>query len=369
MRIAVIKNIKGPGNVRTLEALAAREDCEVLVVYEAETEPNRRWRYSAPDFQHVVLQSRTIAGGRLAPESFVHLPRSPLRDLRDFEPDVVVASGGVWNSPTNALALAARGRYNWAFVPWWGEFEAGRQRALRRIVEPWVRTFVRGGDAWLTYSDRATNDVVRHGGRREHCIFVPNVSDAAPAPARPEARPHDTVRFLFSGQLNERKGIRDLLGALGALEDVELWVAGDGPLGELMRAASGSRLNWLGHVSGERLHALYDECDVLVMPSRYDIWGLVVNEALEHGMPVICTDQVAAGDYLIDEGVTGVRVPARDPAAFAAAMAEVAGWSHERFERARDAGQERMRCWTPEAAADAIVEGCRMAIDRRAGRA
>ena len=62
---------------------------------------------------------------------------------------------------------------------------------------------------------------------------------------------------------------------------------------------------------------MYDLCDVFVLPSEREPWGLVVNEAMNAGKPVIVSDRVGAGPDLIDDSVNGFIYPARDVAALA----------------------------------------------------
>ena len=141
------------------ERLAQREECELLVVSETPMERDRRWQpESHLPFEHVLLDSWTLdlawlavgSGFRTRFDTYIYVPKRPLRALADFAPDVVVAGGGgIWSSPANIAALAARRHHGWAFVPWWGSFTRPQPTWPRRLADPWVKYFMRRADACL----------------------------------------------------------------------------------------------------------------------------------------------------------------------------------------------------------------------------
>ena len=103
-----------------------------------------------------------------------------------------------------------------------------------------------------------------------------------------------------------------LLEAFRRVDGGELWIVGDGPMREAVEAAASRdrRIRLLGHRDGEALAQAYRDAHILLVPSLYEPWGLVVHEGLAHGLPVITTDQVGAGDDLIESGTNGYVVPA-----------------------------------------------------------
>jgi len=95
-------------------------------------------------------------------------------------------------------------------------------------------------------------------------------------------------------------------------------------------------------VPWEALPALYAEADALVLPSRHDGWGLVVNEALASGIPVVATTAVGAATDLLREGETGFLVPPADVGALATALLAAARAPAGMGERARLLARERL---------------------------
>lgn len=125
------------------------------------------------------------------------------------------------------------------------------------------------------------------------------------------------LRVLFAGSLSQRKGLAYLLRAVELVgEDVELTLIGKRvaacrPLDEAVSAH-----RWLESVPHDEMLREMREHDVLVFPSLFEGFGLVVTEALSQGIPVIATKNTCAPD-LIEDGRDGFIVPIRDAAAIA----------------------------------------------------
>ena len=106
-----------------------------------------------------------------------------------------------------------------------------------------------------------------------------------------------TLRLLYIGRLHPKKGIENLLQALGALDDnVMLTVCGAGEpayetsLKNLVHTLGlGARARFQGHVDGERKSTAFREADICVVPSFTENFAMVVAEALAHGVPVIAS--------------------------------------------------------------------------------
>ncbi len=361
--------------------LAERTDIELLLVTETPMERDRSWRVETDlPVEHVQLDSWTLdlawmavgSGFKTRFDSYVYVPKRPLVPLHRFSPHVVVAAGGgVWSSPANIAALAARHRYGWAVVPWWNSFTREKRSLPRRVAEPWVRYFFRSGDAWLAGGSRHARDAVRLGAHPDRTLIAPLT---ALGPDPPLERTGLFVpgqpRYLFVGRFIERKGIDVLLAAFRRIDEGELWLAGDGPLRSLLEgeAKGDPRIRFLGYADESTLPALQDlyrQADVLVVPSLFEPWGLVVHEGLAYGLPVIATDQVAAADDLIDPGVNGYVVPAGSDEALASAMRSAAEWSPSHRREAAARNRETLPMYGIDRAADGFVQGCLLGLRHR----
>jgi glycosyltransferase involved in cell wall biosynthesis len=371
MRIAVTTNMIAPYKTPLFELLSRRLGGEFLVVYETAMESNRRWQ--APrtlPFRHVVVDSWSVDVRRWFSDTYIHLPRNPLEALRAFRPDVVVMGGGAWTSPLNLIVASLHDRLDWRVVPWWGSF-GHRRKLLRNVLDPVARKFVRSGDAWIATGSRAKAELVDYGATPGKITIAREITRRAAAVDQiQERRGRETLspRYLFVGQLIERKAIGVLLRAFEQIRCGELWIAGDGKLLSDVEAASerDPRIRYFGHQSTDELSDLYRNADVLVLPSLYEVWGIVVNEALMYGLPVITTTQVGAAADLIDDGDNGMIVEPGDVTQLAAAMTSVGSWVPGRFARCAQLNASKVETWSVNRAADAILEACEYATRREA---
>jgi len=124
----------------------------------------------------------------------------------------------------------------------------------------------------------------------------------------------DGLNVLFVGKLSPRKGVDLLIDAVAEMDRhrrgrVSLIFVGQGSLAEELRARARDEnvdAHFVGFQQQQDLSQFYHTADVLVLPSRRgETWGLVVNEALHHGIPAIVSDQVGCAPDLIKEGFTG----------------------------------------------------------------
>ena len=166
---------------------------------------------------------------------------------------------------------------------------------------------------------------------------------------------------LFCAKLQPWKRPLDLLRAFAAAEipHSTLLFAGDGPLRPNIEAEAaalglGKRVRVLGFVNQSQLPAIYRASDVMVIPSEYDAFGLVVNEAMLCGCVVIASDKVGAVRDLISPGRTGYVYPCGDTRALASALRDA--FAHPtRLAEIGQAAADRISRWSPRATADAIV--------------
>ncbi len=227
-----------------------------------------------------------------------------------------------------APAAAWRGARH-ARVPFvlWATMWAHPRTAAHLVGYPLVRRLYRDADAVITYGSHVSAYV--RGKRPRGPVFeAPQAVDDAfwRGPAVPER--HAPFQVLFSGRLEEEKGVAVLLDAWRrtglAPPGAELVLAGNGPLLAHARASGLARAP--GRLEPERLRNFYAGSDVVVLPSLRtrtfrEPWGLAVNEAFNRGIPAIVTDAVgAAAGGLVQHGRTGLVVPAGNAEALAGAL-------------------------------------------------
>jgi glycosyltransferase involved in cell wall biosynthesis len=176
--------------------------------------------------------------------------------------------------------------------------------------------------------------------------------------------------ILFCAKLQPWKRPMDLLQAFAsaAIPNAKLVYAGDGAQrAELEKAAAernvSDRVRFLGFVNQSQLPALYKAADLMVIPSRYEPFGLVVNESMLCGCAVVASDRVGAVRDLITPGQTGYVYPCDDINALAALMKNVLA-DPAQLQSVRANALQRISAWTPQASADALVEAVERALSR-----
>jgi glycosyltransferase involved in cell wall biosynthesis len=130
----------------------------------------------------------------------------------------------------------------------------------------------------------------------------------------------NSLTFLFCGQMIYRKGIDVLLSAFDRLVrrglDARLLLIGrEAELPaylETISPAARARILYEGFQAPEALPGFFGHGDVFVLPSRYDGWGVVINQALAAGLPIIASNAVGAARDLVATGVNGVLIPPGD---------------------------------------------------------
>ena len=126
---------------------------------------------------------------------------------------------------------------------------------------------------------------------------------------------NDLRTVIAVGQFIHRKGFDLLLNAWGRIDtsDSQLIIIGGGPERDfyeaLMNAHKLKNVMLIDYASKDKIYQYYRASDVFVLPTREDVWGLVINEAMAQGLPILVTDMCNAGTQLIDNGINGYVVP------------------------------------------------------------
>lgn len=333
MKLALLTEIPAPYRIPLFNALAASGDVELEVVFLAGRDPRRQYPVYASEFsfRHRILRGfGAVARGRWLRVSF-----GTKRALKEFDPDVVLLGG--WNQPAFWSGLRWARRHDRP-VLLWVESTARDERSGNRVLERLKRRAVAAAAGFLVPGRAAREYVESLGVPAARVVVAPNAVDLSIFSIRPDRAARPECTFLYVGRLSHEKGA-DVL--VKAFRDVpgKLVVAGTGPQEQQVRALADERVEFLGHVERERLPELYARADCLVLPSRSEAWGMVLNEGAAAGLPLVATEAAGGGYDLIEPGINGYRVAVDDEAALAGALRAVAGdadWRLVAGERSRE---------------------------------
>jgi glycosyltransferase involved in cell wall biosynthesis len=332
-RVAIVTNVLSRYRTAAFSELAERLGERVHYFVLTQTMPHRHYVLTSDDNDLPV----TFLKGwmwRRRPYDDVHL--SDIRPLLRVDPDVVILSA--WSEPTFVLVwlwAALKGKT----IVFWVE-STERERPQKRITEWIKRKLLSRAAACIVPGERARANCLRLGMSDSRIFVAPNSADRVFFRGKAEElAPHrERIReemgltdftVLFVGRLVEDfKGVESLLRACSLLEKEgrcpSVLLVGDGPdkrRYESVAAEEGlRRVRFLGTLDQESLCRIYSAADVLVLPSRSEVWGFVLNEAMEFGLPLIVSDAVGATPDLVPGEENGTIVPVGDVGALASAL-------------------------------------------------
>jgi glycosyltransferase involved in cell wall biosynthesis len=368
MRIACVSLSPMPYNTPVLNALAQSSDLHVIYLCE-EDRINRfvdTWG-DEPVFDHSFFSSLSFHSESI--DLQVQLALGVSRRLARIRPDVVVVVS--WKPVVIEPLLWSRWSGRGAVM--WSE-STSFSGLLRGPVSTRIRrTVVRNVDSFVTNGSQATEYLRTLGVPLGRIVTsrLPAGSRMAPSSV---ARSGDAngVRFLFVGRLLPQKRPLELIHAFGSASDelpgATLTIVGQGELEAEVREAAERvpGVRYLGYCEGEELAALYSESDVLVLPAQREVWGLVVNEALAHGLFVIATDEVGSAHDLLQDG-SGLMLPANDLRQLSSTLVDTAR-TLDTSDAARQRRASAVADCTPGRFAADMYEAAELAVQLRRAR-
>ena len=291
-----------------------------------------------------------------------------VRELTREKCDAVLLMGWYRKSFIQAL-VAARTRGIPVLVRGDSQLATPRSTAKRAAKNVLYPLFLRQFSAALVVGQR-NREYWRHYGYPQHqmfdsphCIDTDWFSVRATIAARGALRASlgiasDARVVLFAGKLLPFKRPLDVIEAAALSRSLgcrtEVLVAGSGPLEPQMREAAsrlGVPLHLLGFCNQTEMPSAYAAADMLVLPSTsQETWGLVANEALACGLPVLLSDAVGCAADIVGNTSVGAVFPVGNVAALGQAIFKLA-----LAPPARDSIDEQSRCFSLAAAADGVV--------------
>jgi glycosyltransferase involved in cell wall biosynthesis len=309
-RVAILTNMMAPARSQLLSGVANRFD---LLVVHAGNEANRdSWEgldNSLPNAKVVKAwgwQFRLVRRiqGQLFDYRFLHITPGYLWHLLRFRPDVLISNE---MGMRTLMALAYGTIFRIPVWVWWGgtlhtERGIGRaKRFVRGIISRWAKN-------WISYGQSSTEYLLTLRISRDRILEVQNPVDERLFGFESETAFELEVKpvLLHVGQFTRRKGVDLLLQAAAALQRTgmrfSLVFVGGGP----EKKAAEDLVKELGlenvYILPPRLPAgmpaVYRSADALIFPTLEDVWGLVANEAILSGLPVLCSTYAGCAQEL-----------------------------------------------------------------------
>lgn len=264
---------------------------------------------------------RVVKAGRIATAASMPLSLSQPLILARLRPDIAHIHSPY---PLGEVANWLLGRARATVIT--HHSDVVRQRGWLRLYGPLLRRVLAAADCIIATSPRYIETSPWLLPVRDKCAVVPLGVD--PCRFIPSLSLYDSPpTLLFVGRLRYYKGLDTLLHALVGLSHVRFVAAGDGPMRASWEALArelgvADRVRFLGEVSDAELPALYHRAHLFVLPAnaRAEAFGSVLLEAMASGLPCITTEVGSGTSWIVQDGVTGLVVPPRDPCALAGAI-------------------------------------------------
>lgn len=296
-KILVFNNIVSPYTSRLWSSLSSVY--KILVVSCSGGESNRNWSDDiANDFQHKILRGFCI---KLSPARFAHVNIGFRKEIIDFNPDLVVCNGFY---PTMlGVALICRLRKIPYVIQNDGWKETMPESVYHGVIRPLILKYCR---AVIACSEKGAV-YFRSQGIPKTATFVAHL---APAWDEPVARPSYAARkydLLWVAQIN--KTVKNCEFFVSVVQELvkmrpglRVCVVGDGPDRVALTnqlSVQDAKIDYYTKVRWDKISEIFLQSRLLLLPSLWEPWGLVCNEAMQSGTPCIVSKHVGAAGELV----------------------------------------------------------------------
>ena len=341
VKVVFLHNVISPHNVPLFSYLAKAKTYRFKFLFLSPTDTHRPWTPSLSyDFDYEILRTITfrLPGQEPLP---LYLNLSVWSKLRQENPDIIVISG--WDHPSYWLAAGYAQVFGKKLVLWSGS-TASEPSWRRTLTLPLVKMIIKSCAAFVAYGTRAREYLLSLGASTEKVFVSSNTTDidfcrtALTLRRKSQTQLKKKLGFsgrtliMFYGQLIDRKGPLQLLQAFSQLAashpELGLMLVGNGPLASqlqdyIQKSNLTKPVRLFPYPGEEKIVSNYAAADIFILPSRQEVWGLVVNQAMAAGLPVITTAQTGASVDLIMPGQNGLIIPDNSPAAIVSGISQL----------------------------------------------
>ncbi len=322
-KVALITNILAHYRLPCFIRLFEKQEKKINFFFLTKEMPHRDYVFSSeqPTFPAFWLKGWRW---RMPPYDDRHL-----NDIRPFlkgRYDIVIMGG--WDEPTYLLTWLIYNITGKKILFW---IESTAYESLRSgIREIYKKFLLKHAAGCIVPGTRSYEYCLQLGMAKERIFIAPNATDREYfslmarrlVPTRQNIRAELGLKgpvILFVGRLvEEHKNVSVLIKSFGNLShataDISLLIAGEGPdrlrYESFVRGQGITGVRFLGKLAHDQLCRIYTSADILVLPSKWEPWGFVLNEGMEFGLPLVVSNAVGAGPDLVREGKNGFVFPA-----------------------------------------------------------
>lgn len=317
-KILFLTNYPAPYRVEFFTLLG--QHCDLTVTFEERPEEvqhrNQKWFIKEfIDFRAVFLKVVKVGNLRISFEI--------LKFLKEQYDHIII---GTYSTLTAQIAILYL-KIN--KISFWLEIDGGYPKNGKGIIEWWKRKLISSASLWLSPSQLSDqylifygadkNQIVRYpfSSLEESAILAAPISERKKKEFKEELGVEEERMVLTVGQFIPRKANEILIeAAAGLIENTGVYIVGGSPTNgylSLVEQLGVENVHFVAFKPKDELRKYYLAADVFAMPTREDIWGLVINEALAKGLPIVSTDKCVAANELVKDGENGFLVPVDEP--------------------------------------------------------
>lgn len=310
MRVLFLTNIPSPYRVEFFNELGKL--CDLTVLYERATASDRDSKWLVPS--HTTFKDWYLKGCEFGRES-AFCPEV-IKWLRNRLFDIFVIGG--YSTPTGMLAIEI---LNYRKIPFVLNADGGLIKNDPRYRYLIKKHFISSATHWLSTGENTSTFLTHYGANPQNIYIYPftsiNEKDIVSKPidivekniVRSKLGMMEDKIILSVGQFIHRKGYDILLHACEGLpKNYGIYIVGGTPTEEYISLKNEMHLenvHFVEFMTKKEIKEFYKAADIFVLPTREDIWGLVINEAMAFALPVITTNKCVAGLELIIDGENG----------------------------------------------------------------
>lgn len=353
MKVLFLTNVPSPYRVDFFNELG--KYCDLTVLFEKSTSDERDESWKKYRFEH--FQGVLLKGVSIDTDSAICFEVT--KYLKPGFYDHIIVSNFL--SPTGMIAITHMRQRK---MEYWLESDGGFAKDGKGLKEKLKTHFIRGAKGYFSTAVEHDRYYLQYGAEAEKLHRFPFTSlrqaDVLEKPVeasekrelREKLNMKEEKIVVSVGQFVYRKGYDVLFNAL-AKSDANLgcYIIGGVPTEEYLSQLQSlglKNVHFVGFQLKQQLAEYYKAADVFVLPTREDIWGLVVNEAMANGLPVVTTDRCIAGLAMVEPKKNGIIVPVENADALKNALEKLLyqvnleEYSARSVETAREYTIERM---------------------------
>lgn len=269
-----------------IEAYYRKRGKHILVIYTGQqgNDRNKDFFKGNMQFEHILLKGNNISRCR----QLLHILKH-----KSYENLII----GGWDSPEAWLAAILSPKTKNSVVAEssvWESKTDGLKGSIKRMFITNIRD-----KAYVPGKSNAT--LLKRLGFKGKIVYTKGVGVFNYIPQPPYKTKSEVKRFLYVGRLVDVKNLKMLINVFNKLPQLTLTIVGFGEQEAELKSIAKNNIIFTGAINNKALPQVYQQNDVFILPSKSEPWGLVVEEALNNGIPVIVSNKVGCHEAIVNK--------------------------------------------------------------------